>query len=208
MNLLTQIILAARNRDSEGIGWMRILIFVVMGVLWALGGIAKARANKADQQDNDQPSRKPGFKPPPKAPKTSYQKVQSPLISRPAHEHPRPQIRPPHREVMRPQPAARKFTTKKEQVNRPQASEASELSPLSPQLQPDLEKFPEFTSESVKKLGDKRIAIAAETTQAKYLAEILSDYADPDNLRRAILHYEILGKPLSLRPSSGPIIRL
>ena len=194
MNLLTQIILAARNRDSEGIGWMRILIFVVMGVLWAIGGIAKARANKADQQDQDQdqPSRKPGFKPPPKAPKTSYQKVQSPLISRPAHEHPRPQIRPPHREVMRPQPAAQKFTTKKEQVNRPQ----------------DLEKFPEFTSESVKKLGDKRIAIAAETTQAKYLAEILSDYADPDNLRRAILHYEILGKPLSLRPSSGPIIRL
>ena len=206
MNLLTQIILAARNRDSEGIGWMRILIFVVMGVLWAIGGIAKARANKADQQDQDQdqPSRKPGFKPPPKAPKTSYQKVQSPLISRPAHEHPRPQIRPPHREVMRPQPTGRKFTTKKEQAIRPQALEPSEA----PELQSDLEKFPEFTSESVKKLGDKRIAIAAETTQAKYLAEILSDYADPDNLRRAILHYEILGKPLSLRPSSGPIIRL
>jgi hypothetical protein len=39
----------------------------------------------------------------------------------------------------------------------------------------------------------------AEMPQTKYLSEILSDYEDPEKLRRAILHYEILGKPMSLR---------
>jgi len=51
-----------------------------------------------------------------------------------------------------------------------------------------------------KPLEDKDTAIRAKTPQAKYLAEALLDYADPDEIRRAILHYEILGKPLSLRP--------
>jgi hypothetical protein len=32
-----------------------------------------------------------------------------------------------------------------------------------------------------------------------YLAELAEQYADPDGLRKAILHYEILGTPLALR---------
>lgn len=32
--------------------------------------------------------------------------------------------------------------------------------------------------------------------------ELLLDYADPDELRRAILHYEILGQPLAVRDPS------
>jgi hypothetical protein len=38
--------------------------------------------------------------------------------------------------------------------------------------------------------------------------ELLLDYADPEELRRAILHYEILGKPLSMRGPSEQIIGL
>jgi hypothetical protein len=45
----------------------------------------------------------------------------------------------------------------------------------------------------------ERAVAGAEIPLAKYLSEILSDYDDPEKLRRAILHYEILGKPLSLR---------
>jgi len=48
-------------------------------------------------------------------------------------------------------------------------------------------------------------ATIAEIPEAQHLAEILSDYADPDELTRAILHYEILGKPLSLRQPSERI---
>ena len=71
--------------------------------------------------------------------------------------------------------------------------------PPRPQIQPDLEELPEFTAKTVKKLEDKRIGVPAEMPGAKHLSEILSDYADPDELKRAILHYEILGRPLSLR---------
>jgi hypothetical protein len=47
-----------------------------------------------------------------------------------------------------------------------------------------------------------------EVVESKYLSEVLLDYADPDELRMAILHYEILGMPLSLRGPSGQIIGL
>jgi hypothetical protein len=75
-----------------------------------------------------------------------------------------------------------------------------------PQVQPKLEELPEFTAETVKKLEGKRVAMPAEIPQAKYLSEILSDYDDPERLRKAILHYEILGKPLSLRDPSEHLI--
>ena len=56
---------------------------------------------------------------------------------------------------------------------------------------------------SVEALEGMRVAMPTEIPRAKYLSEILSDYEDPEKLRRAILHYEILGKPLSLRDSQG-----
>jgi hypothetical protein len=52
---------------------------------------------------------------------------------------------------------------------------------------------------TVKKSEVMRVAMPVEIPQAKYLSEILSDYDDTEKLRRAILHYEILSKPLSLR---------
>ena len=54
----------------------------------------------------------------------------------------------------------------------------------------------------------ERPVAGAEIPQEKYLSEILSDYENPENLRRAILHYEILGKPLSLREPGEHIIGL
>jgi hypothetical protein len=68
-----------------------------------------------------------------------------------------------------------------------------------PQIQPDIQKLPEFTSEAIEKLEDKRVPIPTQVTPSEYLSELLLDYSDPEELRRAILHYEILGKPLSLR---------
>jgi hypothetical protein len=60
----------------------------------------------------------------------------------------------------------------------------------------------------IEPLGGQLGAIPAEMAEAEHLPEILSDYAEPDELRRAILHYEILGRPLSLRDPSGQIIGL
>jgi hypothetical protein len=76
------------------------------------------------------------------------------------------------------------------------------------QIQPDIRELPQFTSKAVKELDDKRLARPARLAPAEYLSELGLDFADPDELRRAILHYEILGKPLSLRDPSASVIGL
>ncbi len=54
------------------------------------------------------------------------------------------------------------------------------------------------------KLADKTVAgVGADVVSPEIGYEIAAspvvDFADPEELRRAILHYEILGKPLSMR---------
>jgi hypothetical protein len=218
-NLLAQQILAARDKDFEG--WTNILFIMVIGIFWVVGGILKAKANKSKQQEQEQPGRRPpeSTRGVPKAFKqTPYQQAQRP-VGRTPKSQPRPQqVQPSRRKIVRPQPAGRKPSIKTEEAIELPTLEALETPKVSlpgPQLQADLEELPEFTVETVEKdirlssveaLGAKRIGIAGETPQTKYLAEILLDYDDPEKLRRAILHYEILGKPLSLRGPSEHII--
>jgi len=220
-NLLAQLILAARNSDSEDTGWMQMLVFIVLAVFYVVGSILKARANKQQKLEQEEPGRRPpkSTRRTPKAFKqTPYRQAQRP-VGRTPKGQPRPQqVQPPRRKIVRPQPAGRKPSIKTEQAIKLPTLEALETPKVSlpgPQVQADLEELPEFTVKTVEKdirlssveaLGDKRISIASETPQAKYLAEILLDYDDPEKLRRAILHYEILGKPLSLRGPSEHII--
>jgi len=214
--LLAQIILAARNRDGKS--WTNILFIVGLAIFWVIGGILKARANKK-QKGEEQLTRKPGLAPSDRAgvrehkavEKTPYEQVQRPTARTPYRREPQPQIQPPRRKIARPELFVQKFVTEKAQAMPPETIELLEepgLPQPAPQVQPDFQELPQFTSKTVKELGDKRAAILAETPRARYLAEILLDYADPDDLRRAILHYEILGRPLSLRDPSQHIIGL
>ncbi len=211
-NLLAQQILAARNSDSEDTGWMQMLVFIVLAVFYAVGSILKARANKQQKLEQEEPGRRPpestrgapmAFK------KTPYRQAQRPVGHAPKSQPSPQQVQPPRRKIVRPQPAGRKPSIKTEQAIELPTLEALETPKVSPpisQLQVDLEELPEFTVETVEKLGAKRVGIAGKTPQTKYMAEILLDYDDPEKLRRAILHYEILGKPLSLRSPSEHII--
>ncbi len=197
---------------------MNILFIVGLAIFWVIGGILKARANKK-QEGEEQLTRKPGLAPSDRAgvakpraiEKTPYEQVQRPPARPPYRREPQPQIEPPRRKIVRPQPAAQMFAAEKEQAIPAETVELLEepgLPQPAPQVQPDLGELPEFTSKTVKGLGDMGAAIPAETARAKYLAEILLDYSDPDDLKRAILHYEILGRPLSLRDPSQHIIGL
>jgi hypothetical protein len=206
--LLAQIILAARNRDGKS--WMNILFIVGLAIFWVIGGILKAaRAKKAEEEKagGKLSSRKPERKPAEGTtglPKGPFQKIRLALEAELQNQR-QLQAKQPQRKLARPQPAAQKVAAKTER-----AAEIPTLQPA-PQVQPELpelQKLPGFTSKTVKELGDKRAAILAETAQAKYLAEILLDYAGPEDLKRAILHYEILGRPLSLRDPSAHIIGL
>ena len=220
-NLLAQLILAARNSDSEDTGWMQMLVFIVLAAFYVIGSILKARANKQQKLEQEEPGHKPPEStrgaPKPLA-KTLYRQAQRPVGHAPKSQPSPQQVQPPRRKIIRPQPVGRKSSIKTEQAIKLPTLEVLETPKVSlprPQLQADLEELPEFTIETVAKdirlssieaLGAKRIGIAGETPQTKYLAEILSDYDDPEKLRRAILHYEILGKPLSLRGPSKHII--
>jgi len=210
-NLSAQVILAARDGDYEG--GMQLLVIVVMVVIYAVGGLIRAKANKlkSAEEEQEQAGGKAGLKPSEAKggvealKERPFRQVQRP--SGPAPEsQARPQIQPPRRrKVARPEPAGQKLASKKADILFESLEPLKEirLSPSMPERKPRFQELPEYTSDTIKKLGGERAGIAAETAQAEYLAEILSDYTDPDKLRRAILHYEILGRPLSLREPSG-----
>jgi hypothetical protein len=179
-DLLLQIILTRRNDDAEG--WMNILIVVVLAVFWAIGGIIKAKAKKDEQMLN---------------------RLQRPAGSaQNQRQQPRPASQKPRLKFADLQAAVRKFAVEAEQAFQTNTKEpVPELEPAlkEPQIKTKTVELTEPISKTVKGLQDKRASEPAQMPESEYLSELLTDYADPEELRRAILHYEILGKPLSLR---------
>ena len=213
-NFLGQIILAARNSDAEN--WMNILFVVAIVIFYAIGSIVKAKANKSKgEQGEERPGRRPvlepseGIREGDKAvQKRAYEQAQRPP-GRPLNKiQPHPQAQPARREVGRPRPAVQKLATKTEQDLLLEDLELQEIQKLSvprPQLQPILKELPDLTSKPIEKLEAKQLGIPARKDQAPPAVKRLLDFEEPDELRKAILHYEILGKPLSLRQPSDRI---
>jgi len=178
VNLLAQPILAARDLE----GWTNILFIVGLAAFYIIGSIIKIKTSKKKEQE--QPGRKPPEPTPVGGPprplqKTPYQQARRPVGPTPKSQ-PRPQVAKPQA-----QPPRRKIT-------RPQ---------------PVGRKLPAKKAEQA--IGLEAIEpLEALKLSPRYLSEILSDYDDPEKLRRAILHYEILGKPMALRDPSGHIIGL
>jgi hypothetical protein len=193
-------VLAARRSDDRDGGWMQILVFVILAIFYALGSIAKAKANKTTLKKGKQIPRKP--------PEGARELFKQPAEPTPRGQ-PRPQVQvqPPRRKVARPQLAIGRKPPKTEEAVGLATFEPLEVpkAAVPPKLEPKLGEIPEFTTK-IERLKEKRAVMLAETPRAKYLSEILSDYDDPERLRRAILHYEILGKPISLRDPSEHII--
>jgi len=203
--LLAQIILAGRSDDAEG--WMNILIVVVLAVFWAIGGIIKAKANKTGAP-GEQPPGKPARKPPLHSREAREQMLRQ--LQRPAdsaqdqRQQPRPAAQQPRMKFADLQAAVRKFAVEAEQAFQPQSDKKTpELKPIltEPKIPPETVKPKEPIGKTVKRLKDKLVSEPAQMPESEYLSELLTDYADPEELRRAILHYEILGKPLSMRDS-------
>jgi hypothetical protein len=196
-NLLAQIVLARRD---DG-GWMNILVVVVMAAIWIVGGIIKA--TKAKSGDKQQPSRLPPCKPP--AHSRGGQQQMPGRAERPAG--PAQRLEQPSGAAKRRttladlREAARKFAAEAEQAFQPQTTRPASKPPepvSKPQIQPETTPHIAPVVAPVKGLGDKQAA-TAQMPPTQHLSDLLSDYANPDKLRRAILHYEILGPPLSLR---------
>ncbi len=201
-DLLAQIILAGRSDDAEG--WMNILIVIVLAVFWAIGGIIKAKAKKPGGRDEQLPG-KPARKPPTHSREAREQMLRQ--LQRPAdsaqgqRQQPRPAARQPRLKFADLRAAVQKFAVEAEQAFQPQSGKPTpELEPAltEPQIKAERVELKPI-SKTVKGLQDKRASEPAQMPESEYLSELLTDYADPEELRRAILHYEILGRPLSLR---------
>jgi hypothetical protein len=177
---LAQLILAARNRDDRDGGWMQILVFVILAVFYAVGSIVKAKANKTAPKKKERIPRKPVRKPPESTKELQMLKQLFGLSEEAESSQPAPS------QAAKPQvrPAGRKVTRPQPAARRKSPAEA---------------KMEKVSGRAAK------TAVATGVPHTGYLSEILSDYDDPGKLRRAILHYEILGKPMSLRDPSEHI---
>ena len=193
-NLLAQIVLARQDP-----GWINILVVVVMAIVWIIGGIVKATRTKSG--DEQQPSRVPSRKPP--AHSRGAQQQMPGRAQRPVGPAQRPEQlsgAPKKRTTLADLRAtARKFAAEAEQAFQVQMPKPQKPSPQpKPEIRPVATLSVEPVATIVKNLDDKQAA-AADVQRTQYLADLLSDYTDPEKLRRAIIHYEILGPPLSMR---------
>ena len=177
--LLAQIVLAARGDDAEG--WMNTLVIVLLAVFWAIGGILKARARKAEKaeaEDEEQGVVKGPLRP------TARRATAKPVYGNRgvAVWRPQPQrIRAGAKTLaveVEPRPAKPSVTGRKARGG-PEAAVAKMAVERPPKAVP--------------------AAGAVRAVEKPMLEQLLLSAEEPDELRKAILHYEILGKPLSLR---------
>ncbi len=177
---------------------MNILVVVVMAAIWIVGGIIKATKTKSG--DEPQPGRAASRKPP--AHGRGGRQQMPGRAQRPAGPPQRPEqlLGSPQKRTMLAdlREAARNFAAEAEQAFQPQTTKPAPEPALKPQIQPEATPLVEPVVAPIKGLADRQAA-AAEMPPTQHLSDLLSDYADPDKLRKAILHYEILGPPLSLR---------
>ena len=220
MNFLLVQIVLAQNYDIEG--WMDILVLVVIAAVYGLGALIRAKSKKAEEQNREQQPGKPQRKP-----QTSGRGVLEQFIRevKKAAEEAKTgtEMRPPGQKIPQKTAQAQAVLQKYTTTSKQGVSIQSKTEPAKPKVpepakvQVDLDKLgeidkdiytlPDITSQVVGLRGKSKKK-PAEVVKPMQLSEVLADYEDPEELKRAILHYEILGRPLALRDSSRDIIGL
>jgi len=204
---------------------MRILFPLMLAVFYIVASILKAKSKKAedDKAGGKQLSGKPESKPADGISgllKGHVQQIRR-AIEAEMEKQRQLQDQQAQRKVDRPRPAQQIVAPEIKYAEPPTSRELVEESQLPlhfpkveptiqelPELKPGIEELPELTSKTVEKMEDIRMTIPTEQAISLHLPEILSDYSDPEQIRRAILHYEILGKPLSIRGPEQKIMGL
>jgi hypothetical protein len=203
-NFLAQTIVAASD-DAEK--WMNVMFVVVLALFWLVGGIAKARANKRRAQIEQSPQ-KPARKPPlhsAEAREQMLSRLQRPAGSAQSREQqPLPTARKPRMKLADLQAAVRRLAVEAEQADQVKTGKFDpELEEIltEPKIKIEKVELAEPMDKIVMGLQDTKPSESAQIPESEYLSELLIDYSDPEDIKRAILHYEILGRPLSLRDS-------
>ena len=180
---------------------MQVLVIVAVTIVYGISAIVKSRANKAEEEKQQQQKGGTG------AAKKVRPQVQSQRIKR-----------------VGPEPVAKRVELKREKA----AGEAKadyvktqELSQPKRRIAPKIgklleftgmaveaveeivsetaEELPEVTGKTVRKLEKKYAVVPKQKARLEKVEKPLIDFTERNILRSAILHYEILGKPLALR---------
>ena len=154
MDLLAYLILAARDRDPG-----KWIIPIILAVFWAVGGILKAKANKASTMRDEKKGE-------PTRPR---------LV--------RPQRRPVILEPIEPQPVTVAPAPIQKRHKVPDRI-----------IQTNIEGLKNDIGGIIRKKAPQ---------QALEVPGPVLRLDEPDELKKAILYYEILGKPISLRESQS-----
>ena len=203
---LAQLTLAVQGDDVEK--WANILLVVVLAALWAVAGLLKARKiQPKDEQEQTTAGRQQ--KPSPLAKSLRKELFGQRSYLRPSAPAPSAQYRRRPRQELSAAIRVRAGTGERQFVQRPSVAPLAEpkLPPLISGLEAALQPVPEPVSRPIEGLGQYGPP-AAEKPEPEFSLAFLLAYDDPEQLRRAILHYEILGKPLSLRRPGENIIGL
>ena len=208
MNIfLSQLFIVAQNRFIEE--WMNIFFFVVVAAIWVIGAIVKAKAEQSKQQKKKQLPRK-GPPQPSSLKRDSAELILEKFLGLGSSSQPTPKHQHPGMQVTRPKvpysrPANDRFSVKTKSEKKPQFSLPKQsLEPNIQELTPidtNLKELPEFTSDALKKLKSSRPKVPTEPSLSQYIF----DFTDTDSLKKAILYYEILGRPLSMRETPNSI---
>ena len=182
---------------------MQVLVIVAMVIIYGISAIVKSRANKAEEEKEKQQQQKGGT--------GAAKKV-------------RPQVQSQRVKRVGPEPVAKRVEVKREKaVGEAKADyvKTQELSQPKRQIAPKIgklleftgmameaveeivsetaEELPEVTGKTVRKLEKKYAVVPKQKARLEKVEKPLIDFTERNILRSAILHYEILGKPLALR---------
>jgi hypothetical protein len=210
-NLLAQIILAAKNDDIEG--WMNILFVVIIAVFWALGGILKAKTKnvkkEVDENLSDKSPRKHEQFPIGEKKDLSKHNFRTRSVGPETNRQYRRQIERLRRRVS-PRLVSLSLKTEKKPIAIP--SEKTPVKPRTSKQMPEInmpvKEHSKLESKPVGELKDKNTTVPQEMSEVPVTLDSLLDYTNSDELKKAILHYEILGKPMSMREPGDKIIGL
>ncbi len=211
MNDLLDILLAApKNVSGE---WIRILIPIIIVIVYAISGILKMRSNLNKEQPTED-RQKPRYKP---------LDDQSRAWERPAAEPAVPEMSPAQRRQVDRQierqlvPAAtRQPTPARPQQRRTLEAFLETIAPKPPTAAPQPAAAParqerlraqaaqrQQTARKIKpKVPPPKAKVAARKkppAQPSPITSLTERLAQPDEIRRAIIYAEILGKPIALR---------
>ena len=195
---LIQYILAG-GRNSEGL--VDILIIVFFALIWIMRTFFLSQKEQNQQRKKSQTNKPPARNSlnkdriekflenilQPKGPSAAQKNRQS-IQQRPFNK----------KQIRYPQYNLKKSPFSGSGKNNFKSPQIQEL----PAIDPKLQELPELSEESTKTIDNlemKNLTKHKDTAPSNYLSEMLFDKVDPDELKKAILYSEILGKPLSMR---------